>query len=61
MARYFYIKEISENDFVQATGERLDCAQMTIGCNGQAYVAVNDQTEDEIVIFLNDFEGEEKE
>lgn len=56
MKRYFIIEEISQDRFIEATGEDLDCCQMYTVCDGFGYVAVDDTKEDEFTVCLDIFE-----
>lgn len=38
MARYFKVVEIDCDSFIEATGEDLDCCQLSTGCDGIGYV-----------------------
>lgn len=59
MARYFKATEIKEEDFVDATGETLGrYIQSTIPIDGNVFVAVDDDCEDEIYISLDCFDEE---
>lgn len=59
MARYFKVTEIKEEDFVDATGETLGrYIQSTIPIDGNVFVAVDDDCEDEIYISLDCFDEE---
>lgn len=42
MARYFKLVEIDRDSFIEATGEDLDCCQLSTVCDGIGYVAVDD-------------------
>lgn len=55
MARYFKVVEIDRDSFIEATGEDLDCCQLSTVCDGTGYIAV-DETEDEITVSLDIFE-----
>lgn len=56
MARYFKVVEIDCDNFIEATGEDLDCCQLYTVCDGIGYVAVDDTEEDEITVPLDIFE-----
>ena len=56
MARYFKVVEIDRDSFIKATGEDLDCLQLSAVCGGIGYVAVDDTEEDEITVPLDSFE-----
>lgn len=55
MARYFKITEIEANDFINATGEDLDCDQLVVPTNEGVFVAVDENDECEISIPLDCF------
>lgn len=38
MARYFKVIEIDRDSFIEATGEDLDCRQLSAVCDGIGYV-----------------------
>ena len=59
MARYFKVVEIDRDSFIEATGEDLDCYQLSTVCDGIGYVAVDDTEEDEITVTLDIFEEDE--
>lgn len=59
MARYFKITEIDEDTFIHATGDFLDCDCVVDPVDGDVYVAVDDNTEDEFSVYLNAFDTEE--
>lgn len=42
----------SYEEFMKASGEDLDCIQMTFPCNGMEYVAVDDNEADEFFVPL---------
>lgn len=52
MTRYFKIVEIDREEFMKASGEDLDCIQMTFSCDGMEFVAVNDNEADEFFVPL---------
>ena len=52
MTRYFKVIEIDKEEFIKASGENLDCIQMTVLYNGMEYVAVNDNEADEFFVPL---------
>lgn len=57
MARYFKVIEIKQKDFVNVTGETLGhYLQSTIPVDGNVFVAVDDDCEDEIYIPLDCFD-----
>ena len=56
MARYFRITEISGDEFIQATGEDLDCLQLVIPTGENVYVALDETNEDEMTVSLDSFD-----
>ena len=58
MVRYFKVVESDRDSFIGATGEDLDCLQLSTVCDGIGYVAVDDTEEDEITVFLDIFNDE---
>lgn len=59
MARYFKVTEIKEGDFVDATSETLGrYIQSIIPIDGNVFVAVDDDCENEIYISLDCFDGD---
>lgn len=56
MSRYFKITEIQDNEFINATGEDLDCCQLVVPTKNAVFVAVDEDTEDEISVLLESFE-----
>lgn len=58
MARYFKIVEVSADEFVSATDEVLDCCQLVVPTDGAVYVAVDENSEDELVVGLDCFREE---
>lgn len=57
MARYFKITEISEEEYVSATGENLDgWAQLVVPVGDSVYIAVDGETESEIDVDISDFD-----
>lgn len=58
MGRYFRITEIDDATFTRATGEYLDCSQLSIPADGDVYVAVDEEAESEISVDLDSFEQE---
>lgn len=56
MARYFKLVEIDQDEFVEATGEDLDCRQFVSVVDGTAYAAIDESEEDELQIDLSLFE-----
>ena len=62
MNRYFKIVEIEADEFVDATGEDLDCCQLVAPTSEGVFVAVDEYEEDYISVPLDCFErkGAEK-
>lgn len=57
MAKYFRLIEIERDEFVEATGEDLDCYQLTCERNGVIYIAASEDAEElEIDLFDDDEE-----
>ena len=56
MAKYFKVVEISEEEFINVTGEGLDCCQVSIPTSEGVFVGVDEEQEDEISIPLDCFE-----
>ena len=56
MAKYFKMVEIDADEFINATGEDLDCCQLIIPVNEAVFVAVDEDQEDEIEIPLDCWE-----
>ena len=56
MAKYFKVVEINEDEFIQETGEELDCCQVSIPTSDGVFVGVDEKQEDEISIPLDCFE-----
>lgn len=56
MARYFKIIEIDSDSFINATGENLDCCQLTVPVADAVYVAVDDEEEYEISVPMDAFD-----
>ena len=46
MAKYFKVVEIDADEFINATGEDLDCCQLIIPVNEAVFVAVDEDQED---------------
>lgn len=57
--RYFKLVEIGRDEFVEATGEDLDCCQVVSVVDGIAYVAIDESEEDELQIDLSLLEEDE--
>lgn len=58
MTKYFKIVEISEEEFINATGTELNCCQVSIPTSDGVFVAVDEEQEEEISIPLDCFEWE---
>ncbi len=56
MDKYFKVVEISEEEFINATGEELDCCQVSIPTSEGVFVGVDEEREYEISIPLDCFE-----
>lgn len=57
MARYFKIIEIDSDAFIKATGDDLDCCQLTVPVMDAVYVAVDDDDEEhEISVSMDTFD-----
>lgn len=56
MAKYFKVIEINEEEFINATGEKLDCCQISISTSEGVFVGVDEEQEYEISIPLDCFE-----
>ncbi len=56
MGRYFRITEIDDAAFTRATGEYLDCSQLSVPVDGDVYVAVDEEAESEISVELECFD-----
>lgn len=54
MKRYFKIVEIDRDEFVNETGEDLDCCQLVVPVDGTVYVAVDDE-EIEFSVLIDSF------
>lgn len=52
MTRYFKVVGIDREEFMKASGEELDCIQMTFPYNGMEYVAVDDNEADEFFVTI---------
>ena len=60
MAKYFRIIEVNAATFERRTGDELDCLQMAIRAdNGDVYVAVDEESEDFIEVYLELFDEED--
>lgn len=53
MTRYFKVIEIDADEFIGETGEDLDCCQLIVPTEKAVFVAVDEDTEDEIQIPLD--------
>lgn len=56
MAKYFKVVEISEEEFINTTGEELDCCQVSIPTSNGVFVGIDEEQEYEISIPLDCFE-----
>lgn len=56
MAKYFKVVEISEEEFIDATGEELNYCQVSIPTSESVFVGVDEERKDEISIPLDCFE-----
>lgn len=56
MIRYFKIIEIDAEEFINTTGEYLDCCQLSIPTSEGVFVGVDEEQEDEISVPLDCFE-----
>ena len=56
MNRYFKIVEIDADEFINATGEDLDCCQLSVPTSEGVFVAVDECEEYEICIPLDCFD-----
>ena len=56
MNRYFKIVEIDKDTFIDATGEDLDCCQLSIPVGKDLFVAVDECEEYEISVPLDLFD-----
>lgn len=60
MARYFRIEEISGDEFIHTTGEDLDCSQLVVPIGESVYVALDETSEDEMMVSLDSFDEEDE-
>lgn len=60
MARYFRITEISGDEFIHTTGEDLDCSQLVVPIGESVYVALDETSEDEMMVSLDSFDEEDE-
>ena len=59
MAKYFRITEVNAATFERMTGGELECLQMAIRADdGDVYVAVDEELEDFIEVYLELFDKE---
>lgn len=58
MTKYFKVIPIDADEFIDTTGEDLDCCQLIVPENNIVYVAVDDCEEYEINIPLDCFDEE---
>ena len=56
MDKYFKVIEISKEEFINATGEKLDCCQVSIPTSNGIFVGIDEEQEYEISIPLDCFE-----
>lgn len=56
MAKYFKVVEIDADEFIDNTGEDLDCCQLVIPIGNKVFVAIDEDDQDEIEIPLDCFE-----
>lgn len=52
MAKYFKVVEIEEDEFINYTGEVLDCCQLVVPVGETVFVAIDEDSEDEMYIPL---------
>ena len=57
MGRYFRITEIDDAALTRATGEYLDCSQLSVPVDGDVYVAGDEEDESEISVGLECFDS----
>ena len=55
MAKYFKVVEIEVDEFINATGEKFDCCQVSIPTSDGVFVGVDEEQEYEISIPLECF------
>ena len=56
MAKYFKVVEIEAGEFIDKTGEDLDCCQLVVPVGNEVFVAIDEYDQDEIEIPLDCFE-----
>ena len=56
MNRYFKVIEIDADEFINATGEDLNCCQLVVPTNEAVFVAVDEYEEYEISVPLDCFD-----
>lgn len=56
MFKYFKIVEISEEEFINATNEEIDCCHINIPTSEGVFVAVDEACEYDFVVPLDCFE-----
>ena len=56
MAKYFKVVEIDEEEFINATGEELNCLQSIVPVGNVVFVAIDEEQDDEMEIPLDCFE-----
>lgn len=57
MSRYFKLIEIDRDEFINATGEDLDCCQLIVPTNECVFVAIDEDEEYEMSIPLDSFDN----
>lgn len=56
MAKYFKVAEIDVDEFIDNTGEDLDCCQLVVPIGNKVFVAIDEDDQDEMEIPLDCFE-----
>lgn len=56
MAKYFKVVEIAKDEFINNTGDDLDCCEIVIPVGKTVYAAIDDDNEYEMHIPLDCFE-----
>ena len=56
MSKYFKIVEIDSEEFINNTGEDLDCCQLIVPVGKTVFIAIDEEQEDEMQIPLDCFE-----
>ena len=56
MAKYFKVVEIEVDEFIDKTGEDLDCCQLVVPVGEVVFVAIDEDDQDEMEIPLDCFE-----